>query len=146
MRFSASIFGKLLEPIDRRRFTAIVERPGGDAYDKSFRSWDHLVALIYAQLSGLDSSRALEAGWNADSRRRRHLGGAPLSRSTLADANRRRLVAELEQTPNRRRTPSPAPERRFYLHTRQRVGDPVDGLTVIPQVADERGQGDRFAP
>ena len=70
----------------------------------------------------------------------------PLDRFFRAPLNRRRLVGEREQTPNRRRTPSPAPERRLYLHTRQRVGDPVDGLTVIPQAADERGQGDRFAP
>ena len=39
MRFTPSIFGQLLEAIDRRRFEAIVERHAGDAYDKCFRSW-----------------------------------------------------------------------------------------------------------
>jgi hypothetical protein len=34
MRFTPTIFGQLLEPINRRQFTAIVERHDGDAYDK----------------------------------------------------------------------------------------------------------------
>ncbi|MGH0366853.1 DUF4372 domain-containing protein, partial [Sinorhizobium meliloti] len=51
MRFTPSIFAQLLKAIDRRSFQAIVDRHAGDAYDKCFTSWDHLVALIYAQLS-----------------------------------------------------------------------------------------------
>jgi putative transposase len=90
MRFTPIILSKLLEPIDRRQFAAIVARCDGDAYDKSFRSWDHLAALIYAQLSDLDSLRGLEAGWNANPQHHYHLGAGRLSRSTLADANRRR--------------------------------------------------------
>ena len=60
MRYCDSIFGRLLEPISRRRFAAIVERHEGDAYDKSFKSWDHLVALVFAQLSHTDTLRGLE--------------------------------------------------------------------------------------
>jgi IS4 transposase len=93
MRFTASTFGKLVEPINRRHFQAIVARHEGDAYDKSFRSWDHLMALIYAQLGGATSLRSLEAGWNANSQHHYHLGSGPLRRSTLADANRRRPEA-----------------------------------------------------
>ena len=54
--------------------------------------------LIYAQLSGLDSLRALEAGWNANSQHHYHLGGAALSRSTFADANKRRPAAVFAET------------------------------------------------
>ena len=90
MRFTPTIFGKLLEAINRRQFTAIVVRHDGDAYDKSFRSWDHLVALIYAQLSALDSLRGLEAGWNANGQHHYHLACGTLARATLADANARR--------------------------------------------------------
>ena len=93
MRFAPSIFGQLLEAIDRRQFQALVDRHDGDAYDKSFRSWDHLVALIYAQLCGSSRLRGLEAGWNANSQHHYHLGSGPLMRSTLSDANRRRPVA-----------------------------------------------------
>ncbi len=98
MRFADSIFASLLKPIDRRRFQAIVDRHKGDAYDKSFRSWDHLVALLYAQLGHVDSLRALEAGFNANSQHHYHLGTGELCRSTLADANARRPAGIFAQT------------------------------------------------
>ena len=58
MRYIDSILGDILKPISRRWFDGVVERHGGDAYDKKFGSWDHLVALIYAQLGGIVSLRA----------------------------------------------------------------------------------------
>jgi len=93
-----SIFGSLLKPIDRRRFQAIMEDCDGDAYDKTFKSWDHLVALDYAQLSRSDSLRGIEAGFNANSHQHYHLGVGPIARSTLADANARRPVGIFAQT------------------------------------------------
>ena len=93
MRYRDSIFTSLLKPIDRRHFRAIVEQFAGDAYDKSFTSWHHLVALIYAQFSRADSLRALEAGFNANSHHHYHLGVGTVARSTLGDANGRRPPA-----------------------------------------------------
>jgi IS4 transposase len=98
MRFVDSIFGKLLKPIDRRQFRAIVERFDGDAYDKSFKSWDHLVALVFAQLSGVESLRGLEAAFNANSHRHYHLGVSKVARGTLSDANARRPVEVFAET------------------------------------------------
>ena len=98
MRFTPSLFGKLLEAVNRRQFQAIVDRHAGDAYDKLFRSWDHLVALIFAQLSAADGLRGLAVGWNAHSQHHYHLGSGPLARSTLADANKRRPVAVFAET------------------------------------------------
>jgi IS4 transposase len=98
MRYRDSIFGKLLEPINRREFQTLVDRLDGDAYDKSFKSWDHLVALIYAQLSGATSLRGLQAGFNANAHHHYHLGVGELARTTLADANARRPVAVFAQT------------------------------------------------
>jgi IS4 transposase len=98
MRFANSIFVGLLKPIDRRRFAEIVDAHNGNAYDKSFKSWDHLVALIYAQLAGLDGLRALEAGFNANCHHHYHLGTGMLARSTLSDANARRPVGIFAQT------------------------------------------------
>ena len=60
MRYSDSILGNLLKPISRRWFDGLVDRHAGNAYDKKFGSWDHLVALVYAQLGGIESLRALE--------------------------------------------------------------------------------------
>lgn len=98
MQFRDSTFGSLLKPISRRRFQTIVERFEGDAYDKSFRSWDHLVSLIYAQLSGADSLRGLIAGFNANAQHHYHLGVGRLSRSTLSDANARRPAGIFAET------------------------------------------------
>ncbi len=98
MRFTPSIFGKLVEPINRRRFQMIVDDHEGDAYGKSFQSWDHLMVLLYAQLSGAASLRSLEIGWNANSQHHYHLGSGPLRRSTLSDASQRRPVAVFAET------------------------------------------------
>jgi putative transposase len=98
MRFRDSIFGRLLEPVNRRQFQTVVDRLEGDAYDKSFKSWDHLVALIYAQLSGNNSLRGVVAGFNANPQHHYHLGTSRLSRSTLSDANARRPTGIFAQT------------------------------------------------
>lgn len=90
MRFCNNILTKLLKPIDRRQFATIVGRFKGDAYDKSFTSWDHMVALIYAQLSHCSSLRALVTGFNANRNHHYHLGAGELARTTLSDANARR--------------------------------------------------------
>jgi putative transposase len=88
----------LLKPISRRWFAGAVERHDGDAYDKAFRSWDHLVALIFAQLSGVVSLRGLETVWNAYAHHHYHLGTGKLVRSTLSDANARRPTAIFAET------------------------------------------------
>lgn len=98
MRFHDSVFAKLLKPIGRRWFAAAVARHDGDAYDKSFHSWDHLVALVFAQLSGIDGLRGLVATWNAHAHHHYHLGCGKLCRSTLSDANGRRPVALFAET------------------------------------------------
>jgi putative transposase len=90
MRYVDNIFGSLLKPIDRRWFQSVVDRHAADAYDKSFKSWDHLVTLVFAQWSHVDSLRGLETAFNANAQAHYHLGVEELARSTLADANARR--------------------------------------------------------
>jgi putative transposase len=98
MRYRDSIFGRLLKPISRRQFDKSVERHDGDAYDKTFDSFSHLVTLVYAQLGGVQSLRGLEAAWNAHSHHHYHLGVKALARSTVSDANARRPVAIFAET------------------------------------------------
>lgn len=93
MLYRSSILGSLLKLIDRRQFNALVDRHRGNAYDKSFDSWSHVVCLISAQLSGVQSLRELEAAWQANAHHHYHLRVGKLSRSTLSDANRRRPAA-----------------------------------------------------
>ena len=90
MRYVDSIFGALLKPVNRRWFQGAVERHDADAYDKSFNSFDHLVTLVFAQLSHVDSLRGLETAFNANAHHHYHLNVGPLARSTLSDANARR--------------------------------------------------------
>lgn len=101
MRFSASIFARILEPIPRRMAAQIAARHDADRYDKTFKTWDHFLALSFVQLSGAESLREVETRWNAQSHQHYHLGVGPIKRSTLCDANRRRppeAFAELFQT------------------------------------------------
>lgn len=98
MRYLDSIFGNLLKPIDRRQFRAIVKRHDGDAYDKSFKSWDHLVTLIFAQLSHTDTLRGLELAFNVNAQHHYHLNVDKLARTTLSDANKRRPVGVFADT------------------------------------------------
>ena len=98
MRYRDSIFVSLLKPISRRQFKTIVERHDGDAYDKTFDSWDHLVVLMFAQLSGASGLRGLESSWNAHAHHHYHLGAGPIARSTLSDANLRRPLQVFAET------------------------------------------------
>jgi putative transposase len=98
MRYLDSIFGSLLKAIDRRSFQAAVERHDANAYDKTFKSWDHLVALIYAQLSSVDTLRGLETAFNANAQAHYHLGVGAIARATLSDANARRPTGPFAET------------------------------------------------
>lgn len=98
MQYRTSIFRELLKPISRRWFAGVVARHAGDAYDKSFGSWDHLVALVFGQLGGAESLRGLETFWNAHAHHHYHLGVGKMARSTLSDANRRRPPAIFLET------------------------------------------------
>lgn len=98
MRYVDSTLGELLKPISRRQFQAIVERHDGDAYDKSFKSWDHLVTLIFAQLSRISGLRGLETAFNANAHHHYHLNVGKVARTTLSDANQRRPVEVFTET------------------------------------------------
>jgi putative transposase len=98
MQYVDSIFRQLLKPIDRRQFRKIVERHDGNAYDKSFKSWDHLVTMVGAQLGGATSLRAVEVTVKANSHQHYHLGIGNARRSTLSRANARRPVGVFADT------------------------------------------------
>src|SRR6266853_3192619 len=98
MQYRSSIFGNLRKPIDRRQFREIVERHDADAYDKSFKSWDHMVTLVGAQLGCITSLRGLELAFNANSHQHYHLGVCKVARSTLSDANARRPAGVFAET------------------------------------------------
>ncbi|HEY9017130.1 IS4 family transposase [Thiomicrospira sp.] len=83
-------FGQIMEGLPRSRFEKIVREENADKYCKGFRRWDQMTAMIFNQLSGANSLRELEAGFNSQSHYHYHLGTHSIKRSTLADANNKR--------------------------------------------------------
>ncbi|WP_370686652.1 DUF4372 domain-containing protein, partial [Pseudomonas citronellolis] len=85
--FRISRFHDVLKALPRGVFDRLVAEQNADKHSKRFGSWDHLVAMVYAQLAGVSSLRALETSFNSHPHQHYHLGTGPIRRSTLADAN-----------------------------------------------------------
>jgi IS4 transposase len=83
-------FGALLKGLPRKEFDRAVHRHRADKYCKHFTCWKHLVALVYAQLSGASSLRTLELSFNSHMQYHGALQAGVVRRTTLADANERR--------------------------------------------------------
>jgi len=97
VRYRASVFGQVLEPLERRALNRIVERHGGDhGVGSGPNAWTcvrHLKALLFAQLAGLGSLREMEQGLAAHPGGLYHLDLRLPRRSTLSDAQANRPAA-----------------------------------------------------
>ena len=83
-------FGDLLKALPRGVFDKHVETHQTDRFNKGFKTWDQLITLVYAQLSGCQSLREIETAFNSQSSLHYHLGSRSVKRSTLSDSNARR--------------------------------------------------------
>ncbi|NJM91448.1 MAG: IS4 family transposase [Rhodospirillaceae bacterium] len=90
MRRQNIVFHDLLKLVPWWQLDALIEEFGTDTDARKLTTKKHLVAMLYAQLFGSVSLRAIESGLKSDEPRLYHLGGAAVKRSTLADANRQR--------------------------------------------------------
>ena len=90
-------FAEIMEGLPRATFEKIVKQHKADKYSKGFGSWNQLISMIFAQISGSRSLRELEAGFNSQSTHHYHLGMCKIKRSTLADANRNRSCDVFEK-------------------------------------------------
>lgn len=89
--FSITTFSEILKGLPRGTFDQLVTRHNADKYCKKFGHWDHLIAMLYGQLSGTVGLRPLVASFNSHSAHHYHLGNvSPVKRATLADANEKR--------------------------------------------------------
>jgi putative transposase len=88
--FRINTFHTLMKGLPRGEFARVVRKHNGDKYCKRFGHWDHLVAMIYAQLSGVTGLRPLETAFNSQVAHHYHLGTGCIKRATLADANETR--------------------------------------------------------
>ena len=89
-------FGELLKVFPKSAFHSCVEQYESDKHNKGFSTWDQLLSLMFAQLSGCRSLRELEVSYNSLSEHHYHLGCGPIKRSTLSDANRNRNAGVFE--------------------------------------------------
>ena len=97
-----TVLAQLLDHLPRHTFHRIVDRYNGDTGIRSLTSWDHYVAMAFAQFTYRESLRDIEVCLRAVAQKLYHSGlrSGPVPRSTLADANERRdwrIFAEFAQ-------------------------------------------------
>jgi hypothetical protein len=90
MRHQNSVFHAVQKHVPWPVFEQLVERHGADLRVRQLTTKSQFLALLYAQLSGAASLRAIEDGLRSHRMRLYHVGATPPARSTLADANARR--------------------------------------------------------
>jgi IS4 transposase len=83
----------LLNYLPWREFDRLVDEHGADHRVRKLRTKDQLIALIFAQLSGMSGLRGIASGLGSQANALYHLGARPVARSTLSDANTKRPAA-----------------------------------------------------
>ena len=83
----------LVKHIPWARFEALVAEHRADERTRGLTTKQQLLALLFAQLSGMESLREIVSGLESHGARLYHLGGTTVKRSTLAEANHQRPVA-----------------------------------------------------
>jgi hypothetical protein len=101
MNLGKTLFAQLVDFLPWKSFHRIVDRYGGDQRVRTLSCAEHWRVMAFAQLTYRESLRDIEACLGAQASKLYHMGlRAPVSRSTLADANERRdwrIYAELAQ-------------------------------------------------
>ena len=86
-----TLFAQVMSFLPWTTFARIVDRYDGDRKVRTLRCTEHYRAMAFAQLTGRESLRDIEACLAAGSAKLYHSGfRAPVRRSTLADANEHR--------------------------------------------------------
>jgi len=91
MHLGAPIFSQLLSPIHPQQFARIAARFPGRRASRCLSTWEHFLAMAFAQVTFRESLRDLVLCLDARPALRPHLGFTNrVARSTLADANEHR--------------------------------------------------------
>jgi len=91
------IFNQLLSLIPRSMVNELARRLNSDHYYKKFKTYDHLVSMLFSGFHQCSSLRELITGLQANAHRLNHLGmQCTPRRSTLADANKNRSALFFE--------------------------------------------------
>jgi hypothetical protein len=92
----STVFSQVIKLISRTQFESIVHKHNGDKGLRSLNCWTWFGALLFGQLTGHDSIRAIERIFATSDSKMQKLGLGPVRRSTLADANRTRPLEVLD--------------------------------------------------
>lgn len=96
------VFSQLCDFLPRDYFKWLVKKYNGDKYVKQFSCWNHLLVMLFGQLSHRESLRDLTTTLSAHDRLLKHMGmSSAVSRSNLSKANEIREVAIFEYTAKR---------------------------------------------
>jgi len=91
-----NVFEQVIKHISRSSFERCVARHGGDKHIRELDCWSWFGALLFGQLTGHNSIRAIERVFCQGNRRMERLGFSTVCRSTLSDANQSRPLRILE--------------------------------------------------
>lgn len=92
-----SVFHQIIKLIPRTLFSGWVSDANADRGVRTLDTWTWFGALLFGQLTGHDSIRAIERVFAQNDGTMKKLGFGPVRRSTLADANAVRSLSVLEQ-------------------------------------------------
>lgn len=92
------VFSQLCEFLPKVQFDWLVKKYEGNKYVKKFTCWNHLLVMLFAQLTNRESLRDLVATLNAHKSKFYRLGfGESVTRSNLSKANEIRDVRIFEE-------------------------------------------------
>lgn len=84
------VFAQFLALLPRYEFQQIVTKYRGDYRTQTFKCWNQIASMIFAQIRQKDSLRDIDISLNAHASKLYHIGIQQCPKSTLADANESR--------------------------------------------------------
>ena len=95
MVHSNTVLSQIFRIFPRHEFEALCRKHPSAVQMRTFSNWTQFVAMLTAQLAGLDSLRSIVDTFSTQLKRFYHLGIHAFSRSTLSRANSRTSSAQL---------------------------------------------------
>jgi len=94
---SHTVFSQVIQLVPRTEFQSWVTKHSADKGTRTLDSWTWFGSMLFGQLTGHDSIRAIERVFAHSDSKMRAMGFGPVRKSTLADANQVRSLAVLEE-------------------------------------------------
>jgi hypothetical protein len=86
-----SLFGQIIQRIDRSIFNKLVKKHQTDKHQKGFNSWSHLISMLFCHLAKSESLRDISNGLRSATGNLNHLGNVhPPTKSNLSYQNKHR--------------------------------------------------------